>query len=499
MRWTLLLIAGALFAQPGGQERKLLKQFDKDGDGRLNRAERDAARGGPFAPPKKLTPALVKNYGAESIYDPKVLRTLFLQFESADWERELADFYNTDVEVPATLTVDGKVYPNVGVHFRGMSSFMMAPAGKKRSLNLSLDFVNEKQRLGGVKTLNLLNSNGDATLMRTLLFSHIARQYIPAPKVNYVRVVINGESWGVYVNAQQFNADFIREHFGTTAGARWKTPGSPMGRAGLAYVGDDAGAYKRLYEIKSKDDAKSWAALIELCKVLNETPADKLEAALEPILDIDSTLKFLALDKALVNSDGYWARASDYSLYLDVKGRFHIFPHDMNEALMPAEMMGGFGGPGRGPGGMGGRGFGPPPGFGGPMPGGPMPGGPPREPGNAKLDPFAGSEDPNKPLLHKLLAVPKLREKYLGYVRKIAREWLDWTKLEPMVREAQALIGEDVKADGRKIGSTDAFLKGVDQETMAQGMGPFGGRPVMSLKAFVEQRRDYLLGYQVNR
>src|SRR5690242_14573872 len=32
------------FGGPGGGIRKLVKQFDKDGDGRLNRKERDAAR-----------------------------------------------------------------------------------------------------------------------------------------------------------------------------------------------------------------------------------------------------------------------------------------------------------------------------------------------------------------------------------------------------------------------------------------------------------------------
>ena len=89
------------------------------------------------------------------------LRTVFLQFENADWEKELAAFNNTDVEVPATLTVDGKTYKDVGVHFRGASSFMMVPEGLKRSLNLSLDFVHEKQELGGYRTLNLLNANGD--------------------------------------------------------------------------------------------------------------------------------------------------------------------------------------------------------------------------------------------------------------------------------------------------------------------------------------------------
>ena len=74
------------------------------------------------------------------------------------------------------------------------------------------------------------------------------------------------------MNAQQFNKDFVKEWFGTTKGARWKVPGSPDGRGGLNYLGEDAAAYKRIYEIKTKDDPKSWADLIQLCKVLNETP-----------------------------------------------------------------------------------------------------------------------------------------------------------------------------------------------------------------------------------
>ena len=93
--------------------------------------------------------------------------------------------------------------------------------------------------------------------MRAVLYSDIARaSTFPAPKTNYVRVVINGESWGVYINAQQFNKDFLRDYFKTDKGARWKVPGSPGGRGGLEYLGDDAAAYKRTYEIKTKDDPK---------------------------------------------------------------------------------------------------------------------------------------------------------------------------------------------------------------------------------------------------
>ena len=129
------------FGPPMQQERKLLKQFDKNGDKRLDAAERKAARewlaaqpatgfgrrGGPFGggaaePPaagRKMTPADVKSYPGAPVYDPATLRTAFLQFENPDWEQELAAFNNTDVDVPAVVTIDGKAYKDVGVHFRG--------------------------------------------------------------------------------------------------------------------------------------------------------------------------------------------------------------------------------------------------------------------------------------------------------------------------------------------------------------------------------------------
>ncbi len=499
----------AVLAQRGGfgppmqQERKVLKQFDKNGDKRLDAAERKAARewlasqpamgfgrrGGPFGggaaePPaagRKVTAADVKSYSGASVYDPATLRTAFLQFEDADWEQELAAFNNTDVDVPATVTIDGKVYKDVGVHFRGMSSYFMVPEGRKRSLNLSFDFADAKQQLGGYKTLNLLNANGDPSFLRPVLYTEIASHYVPTPKMNYMRVVINSENWGVYVNTQQFNKDFTRDYFNSTTGARWKVPGSPGGRAGFNYLGDDPAAHKGTYQITSKDDPKAWGDLIKVFKVLNETPADKLEAALSPIFDIDGALKFLAVEVALVNSDGFWTRASDYSLYEDDKSVLHVLPHDVNEGLGAEE------GP---PGGRrGGRAGGPPPDMGGapfpfPPPGagpdggfgagrgfgrGPMGGGP-------DLDPLVGLDDDSKPLRSKLLAVPALRAKYLAYVRDVADNWLDWNRLGPIARTYHDLIAEDVKIDTRKLGTNEGFDAGME-----------------SLRTFAQQRRAFLL------
>jgi spore coat protein CotH len=375
------------------------------------------------------------------------------------------------------LTVDGVKFPNVGVHFRGMSSYMAVPAGYKRSLNLSVDFADAKQRLYGYKTLNLLNSHEDPSCLSTVLYSHIARQYIPAPQANLVKVVINGESWGIYVNVQQFNKEFLAENYPSTKGSRWKVRGSPGGGGGLDYVGDNIDDYRRRYEIKSDDNDKAWRKLVALCRTLSETPAEELPAAIEPILDIDSTLWFLALDVTLINNDGYWVRASDYSIYLDPNGQFHIIPHDMNEAFH-GPMGPSFGPPGAGP---------------------------PSDHGNAgqpeanserpprgmgmELDPLIGLDDPRKPLRSKLLAIPDYRQRYLQHVRALAAEELDWATLGPVVASFKSLIDDELRKDTRKLESYEAFLR-VTANELTAGQGR-----ETPLRFFADRRRAYLLDH----
>src|SRR5215207_2114734 len=102
---------------PMGQpEQKLVTQFDKNKDDRLDIDERKTARawlaengsgGRGFgggrrggggrgvavaSPGRALKPADVKSFANEPLYDPRVLRTIFLQFENEDWEQELTAF-----------------------------------------------------------------------------------------------------------------------------------------------------------------------------------------------------------------------------------------------------------------------------------------------------------------------------------------------------------------------------------------------------------------------
>ena len=488
-------------AERGGSERgrfgggrgprraeKIINRFDADKDGKLNDVERKAARKyihdsrgttGASRPSGNTSPhtthaddlkasLAAQLNGNPDLYDANTLRTLYLRFHDTDWYEQFGDFYRTDVDVPADLITDGKVYQSVGVRFRGSSSYFTVQ-NEKKSFNIAVDYGDDKQRLYGYKTLNLLNGHSDPSFLREILYSRIASNYIPAPKANLVKLVINGESWGIYINSQQFNKDFLNEWFGTKDGVRWKVP--PGRDSGLVYNGNQPSAYQQSYQLKTRveEAPNAWQDLIELCEVLESTPDDQLESRLSAILNIDRALWFLALDNVFIDNDGYFSRASDYALYQDPTGRFHLLPHDSNETFRFA----GGGGPNS------------------------------WQTDGQMLSPVSQENDMMRPVISRLFAIPHLRARYLAHIRTIADKWLDWDLLQPIIAEYQSLVDAEVKADDKKLYTYEAFATShIKDQGGGEGgrRGGRGGRSTPSFKRFVEERAEYLLNHpEINK
>ncbi|MBC8243844.1 MAG: CotH kinase family protein [Verrucomicrobia bacterium] len=488
-----------------GQRIELIPKFDRDGDGILDKAERTAARehvkeqrsgeggdrgqrggrpprpdgdrggrppsggdrgGRPdprgggnrpapeprdFSKAERLSPSSGKP-SEKGLYHEGTLRTLFIMTKDDEWKEEMEAFYRTDVAVPADLIVDGKQYKDVGLKYRGNSSYFSVSPDLKRSINLYLDHKHGDQRLFGYKTLNLLNSNSDPTFMREVIYSHVARDYIPAFKGNFVKVVINGESWGIYSHIQQYNKDFLQDNFGTRGGVRWKIGAGGGGRGNLGYPGERKEDYGG-YQLRTTGADDAWKKLAEFTKLLDETPPEKLAEALNERLDIDSALWSLALE-CVFQDEGYFTRGSDYNLYLDPGGRFHVLQHDGNEVMnIP-------GGPGM------------PSGLSGP-----------------KLEPFYNADNPDRPLMFKLFQVPELKARYRHHLKTITEEWIAWDKISPLVEGYASLISDEVKKDVRKHSSFEAFEQGL-LKTSSDGR-----RTKLGLKPFTEGRREFLLNH----
>ena len=173
--------------------------------------------------------------------------------------------------------------------------------------------------------------------------------------------------------------------------------------------------------------------------MLNSTPADQIEVALEPIMDVDRWLWFLAVESVLGDDDSYLTKGSDYQLYYEPEsGRMHPLQYDGNEAL------------------------------------------------NAKLitrDPMEGEDNVDRPVISQLLSVPALRQRYLAHVRTVLNRSLTWETLGPQVEQYKQLIEAEVRADSHKFYTTEAF-----EASPAE------------LESFVRERRDFLLSHaEVNR
>ena len=82
--------------------------------------------------------------------------------------------------------------------------------------------------------------------------------------------------------------------------------------------------------------------------------------------------------------------------------------------------------------------------------------------------------------------MPRLRQKYLQYVRIIAEKSLDWNELGPVVANYRSLIEKEVDADTRKLSTLDAFLEATADTPSEEGQG---------LRGFAEKRREFLLNH----
>jgi hypothetical protein len=91
-----------------------------------------------------------------------------------------------------------------------------------------------------------------------------------------------------------------------------------------------------------------------------------------------------------------------------------------------------------------------------------------------------------------LLQVPKYRDKYLQTIGEIAKRDLDWKNLGATVLNVRKNIEPMVLIDTRKMSTNEEFLASTSD---ASSLGGPGGGHGVSIKAFADARRQYLLSH----
>ena len=376
----------------------------------------------------------------ENLYDDTRLVTLSLVFAQSDFWDQLIAHAEDELDIAATLVAEGVRYENIGVRLKGNSSLRANSA--KKPFNISLDAFVEDQQLWGFKTLNLNNGFMDPTLVREKVAYDILRRYIPACKMNYVRLFINGTYWGLYGHVQQPNGDFVEEWFRDSGGNRFKSEGD------LTWQGADIASYQQRYELKSGDDETAWADLIRMLDILNNSPADAFEHEIQQVLNVDHALWYIAFCNLFANLDSYLGSGHNFYMYAKDDGYFHIIPWDLNEAfgafnqnLSIAQIE--------------------------------------------RLSPFYQQQNASRPLVGKLLSVPSFRARYLAHYRTLLAEVFREEDLTSEIQKHQDLIRAAAEADMQRLYSMGAFSRNVEENVSI-------GRNIPGLLSFIRNRRDYL-------
>ena len=392
-----------------------------------------------------LAPFCVSVSSAQDLYDPSTLRTMDLNFHDTNWLSLLRQNYATGNLILADMTVEGTVYPDVGVRIRGHTSYLWLPTGsEKYSLAVDMDHTHPDQDLLGYNTLNLNNGHRDPTFCREVVYNNFVAEYIPNARSNHVLMTMGGQDWGVYVNVQQFNKDMLRDYFDDPDGMRVKCANNPNG-PGLRYNGPNIGSYPD-YDIK--DDGglgDPWSRLIACFYTVTFAPLSVWERV-DQNFAIDPSIWSVVLENLFTDQDGYISKGADYTMYRNAQdGRFHLLQADGNETFTLPYWG---------------------------------------------IDQNFGWNE--RPLLSHLLSVPELRSRYMAHMRT-ALDDFSWNQLLPAFRDARNRIDAHVQADPKKIYSYSNFTNNF-AGTVNLGGGQGGGN-LEGLQNFVNERESFLRGH----
>ena len=149
------------------------------------------------------------NLLSQNFYDNDFIREIKIYFNQPNWDHLLDSLYldGQKARLLANVKIDGTMYNDVGVRYKGFSSVSINNI--KNPFNIKLDYVDNNQNHEGFEKIKLSNVIKDPSFLREVLSYEIARDYMPSPRANYANVYINDTLWGLYVNVEAINLSLI--------------------------------------------------------------------------------------------------------------------------------------------------------------------------------------------------------------------------------------------------------------------------------------------------
>ena len=411
-------------------------------------------------------------YDAPSgLFDEDSLRTIELEFYMPDYHPYLVNawYYSPSERIPATLTLNGITYDSVGVRYKGNSTFCLPNDNfnVKVPYNIDMNYFVDGQDLLGYNKMKLANAWMDPTFVKQIIGSNIYRKYLPTGESNLVKLNVQGNYIGLYVNDESINKQFLKKHFDEKSGPLFKcdnidrfcdTANAPSAMPpNLYYMGNDTTLYYDSYDMKSDH---GWEELVNLIRVIDSDFQN-----IDSVLNVDRTLWAFAVNQVIQNLDCYNTYyVHNYYLYQTKDGLFQMIPWDLDNSFSGAIMGWDF-----------------------------------WNPSNIyEYDPYftgpslGGSTQPwdERPLLYKLLNNTQYRKIYTAHINTIIEESLDTSIISTNINNLQALGYNAASQDNNKVFSMNEYYSNVDDPLWANFNWGFGG-----ILSTINARKQFLLNH----
>jgi hypothetical protein len=231
----------------------------------------------------------------------------------------------------------GALFSEVGLRFKGNSSYELATHTLKRPMKVEFDRFVKDQTFRGMARLNLHNNALDPSHVREALSYWVFRDAkVPAPRTAYalgyltVDGVHDRKLLGLYTLVEEVDENFLESRFGSAKGLLLK----PEMGFGLPYEGEDFKKYEDRYRPKTKGTEKTWRRLVEFTRLIHKADDATFEREIENVLDVEAFLRFVAANGLLANTDSFLSTGHNFFMYVHPKTlKVHFVPWDLNLSI----------------------------------------------------------------------------------------------------------------------------------------------------------------------
>jgi len=172
----------------------------------------------------------------------------------------------------------------------------------KMQFKISFNEFDPGHRFHGLRKLNLDAPINDPTMLRERLGMALFQDIgVPAACVNHARLVINGEYYGLFVNIENVDKEFIQRNFGN----------------------DDEG---NLYKYTRLETNEEIGDTSDMDQFMNDPDI----STLEEIVDLEEAILEWACEAVIPQMDGFFVGGINYYMYNHPKRGFIFIPHDMD-------------------------------------------------------------------------------------------------------------------------------------------------------------------------